>query len=53
MNQEIKDKIYALVNNIHDTAVNVGYYSDPQFRAEVAEKNAAAWQELKKYLDSI
>lgn len=50
MTPEQKKKIGALVQNIQQTAEDVGYYSDDR---ESVAKNDKAWQDFKTYLEGI
>lgn len=48
------DLILALVRNIHNSAMDLGFYADSKAHQELAKiRNAAAWQELEGLLTSM
>jgi len=48
------DLILALVRNIHNSALDIGFYTDSKPHQELAKKrNTAAWRELEGLLTSM
>lgn len=48
------DLILALVRNIHNSALDIGFYADSKPHQELAKiKNTTAWRELEDLLTSV